>query len=877
MKKISLLVLLSIILLTVSALYAQSTEILWKDSFGGKGNDRYVGITPASDGGYVVIGNIDKDSYGTGSLLGVKATTLNGSIMKKYNANNTLAWSVNIAHEKNDVALNGITTLLDGSFIAVGDFDINTATINGAFGLISRFDSAGKQIYQATCGDKGENHIYQVVGTADGGFAVVGSSSKESFGTLYFGNINAKGEKDAVIIKYDMTGNILWKKNFNGKGVSEFKDVIETKNGDIVAIGYSDNAAFSSGDWIGVRGRGKKDGIIVKYDKDGKLLWKKNFGGAGDDYFNSLAATTNDNYIIVGTIEEESFDTGNLEGSGSNGESDGIFVKYDSKGTIIGANNFGGASEDSFVKIKSIFDDNFIVLGYSFDSSFLTGDFRELNGKGGINSTILKITPSCEVIWMSNFGGGYEDYLSDVTVFGSGEFVCVGSSTDDSFNSGDLDAMTGYGEHDGTIIRFKDNIVSSTGDSPIWKHNFGGSADETFYRVVTTTEGDFIAVGFASEYSFGEGDFVGLTGKGYQDGIIVKYSSSGQIIWKKNFGGANNDFFYDVTITPDGGCIAVGGSTEDSFNTGDWLGIKGKGNADAIFVKYDKNGNVVWKKNFGGADDDIFNSVATLRDGTYIAVGKFSYNSYNNGDLTGMSPAPSLIELNYNINVRFNDKGEIKSKKRDVFPMPYGGRPISSSKVFAAKDGGYIVLSSLDDNLSTYYSAHFLFKYNSQDTLQWNNFIQFKYDKNLVNAITQTVDSGFIVTLNQSIIKLNSKGEKIWEKSFDRFLSVIATADGGSVAVGRAAAKSFNTGSWANIEGAGDDEAFMVKFDSKGNVVWQRRFGSFGEDSFNGVIATLDGGFVAVGYGTSFDEGDWDGVKPKGSYDATIVKFSDLQ
>ena len=878
MKKNYPLILLSIIFLAVSALYAQSTEILWKGNLGGKDNDRYVGITPASDGGYVVIGNIGKNSLGTGSFASYKATNKTGSVIIKYNANNTLAWNANIMLETNNFSLNSVTTLLDGSFVAVGSMDNDTA--DGTFGAIFKYDSTGKQIYAKAFGSSGENNIYHVANTAEGGFVMVGSSSKESFGTGNLADISAKGEQDAIIVKCDTAGNILWKKSFNGKGISEFKDVIETKNGDMVAVGYSDNAAFSSGDWIGVRGKGKNDGIIVKYDKDGKLLWKKNFGGVGDDIFNSLVATVDDNYIVVGTIEEESFDTGNLEGMGSNGESDGILVKYDSKGALVGANNFGGASEDNFVKIKNTFDDNFIILGYSFDSSFLTGDFRELNGKGGINSTILKITPSCEVIWSSNFGGGYEDYLSDVTVFGSGEFVCVGSSTYDSFNSGDLDAMTGYGEHDGTIARFKDNIVSSTGNSSLWKRNFGGSDNESFYNVVTTAEGDFIVVGYASEYSFGEGDLVGLVGKGNQDAIIVKYSSLGQILWKKNFGGAGHDAFNDLTLTADGGCIAVGYSNADSFNTGDWLGIKGKGKSDAIFIKYDKNGNVVWKKNFGGADDDSFSSVATLRDGSYITVGKFLKGSYDNGDLAGI-PGETYDLYEQSLTVRFNEKGEIKAKINNSNNDSYITY-FTRSRICATKDGGYVVVaSSPDDNRGNY---NFIFKYNSQNAVQWKYTTRYNYSMSSrgrnQSAIVQTIDGGFILIIDTEIAKLNSKGELVWKKSFDSIYDqlnhVIATADGGSVAVGRALAGYFNKGSWANVEGAGGQEAVMVKHDSKGNIVWQRRFGSSGDDGFNGVTTTLDGGFVVVGYSDGFGEGDLDGVIAKGSVDAVIVKFSDL-
>ena len=78
------------------------------------------------------------------------------------------------------------------------------------------------------------------------------------------------------------------------------------------------------------------------------------------------------------------------------------------------------------------------------------------------------------------------------------------------------------------------------------------------------------------------------------------------LVWKKNFGGTDTDYFNSITNTPDGGFVAVGFSYPNSFGNGDWTGISGKGNYDATIVKYDADGNVLWQKNFGGSDVDQF-------------------------------------------------------------------------------------------------------------------------------------------------------------------------------------------------------------------------------------------------------------------------------
>ena len=83
--------------------------------------------------------------------------------------------------------------------------------------------------------------------------------------------------------------------------------------------------------------------------------------------------------------------------------------------------------------------------------------------------------------------------------------------------------------------------------------------------------------------------------------------------------------------------MAVGTSEPESFNTGDWAGIMGNGNGgiDAIIVKVDNEGNVVWKKNFGGNGADCFYSVTAVAD-DIVAAGCSFFDSFGNGNGTGV-------------------------------------------------------------------------------------------------------------------------------------------------------------------------------------------------------------------------------------------------
>ncbi|MCL2131977.1 MAG: hypothetical protein FWH36_05955, partial [Lentimicrobiaceae bacterium] len=220
-------------------------------------------------------------------------------------------------------------------------------------------------------------------------------------------------------------------------------------------------------------------------------------------------------------------------------------------------------------------------------------------------------------------------------------------------------------------------MASATGFSQdiLWETNFGGNNNDYYYSVTEVSDG-IVAVGHSTTSSFGSGNLVGLTGRGGLDAIIVKYDNSGNVVWKKNFGGNNNDYYYSVTEVSDG-IVAVGHSYPGSFENGDLAGIAGKGNDDAIIVKYDNAGNVVWKKNFGGNANDYFRYVTTVSDGI-VVVGHSYAGSFGNGDLAGFTwkgDADAII-------VKYDNSGNI------VWTSHFGGSGVNIfNAVTAVSDG----------------------------------------------------------------------------------------------------------------------------------------------------------------------------------------------
>jgi hypothetical protein len=100
------------------------------------------------------------------------------------------------------------------------------------------------------------------------------------------------------------------------------------------------------------------------------------------------------------------------------------------------------------------------------------------------------------------------------------------------------------------------------------------------------------------------------------------------------------------------------------------------------------------------------------------------------------------------------------------------------------------------------------------------------------------------------LLHLDQAGNKTWDKTYggtadDSFNALLQTSDGGYVAVGDSASGS-----------AGDHDAWVVATDAGGNLIWQRRFGGAGADYATAISQAADGGFAIAGRTNSYGGND---------------------
>ncbi len=124
------------------------------------------------------------------------------------------------------------------------------------------------------------------------------------------------------------------------------------------------------------------------------------------------------------------------------------------------------------------------------------------------------------------------------------------------------------------------------------------------------------------------------------------------------------------------------------------------------------------------------------------------------------------------------------------------------------------------------------------------------------------------------ILKTDSAGNKLWDKTFggnniDWMYSCVQTADSGFIIGGYSYSDSSGEKSSAN---KGQKDYWIVRTDKEGNLVWEKSYGSTGDDWFYVIKHTADDNYILGGFSNSDSSGD-KSQNTWGLYDCWIIKI----
>ncbi len=272
------------------------------------------------------------------------------------------------------------------------------------------------------------------------------------------------GNTDLMLVRTDSMGDKIWSRSYGSPGYETFESFMPTMDGGYLICGHSPS---SGGDIPGHYGSGfSNDGIVIKTDSMGNVLWSKNLGTSGDDGMAGNPLEIDRGYYILNVIcNGEDFD---MTGSGITGRKRWL-IKMDSLGNIVDENIISGETDLGSEPGKEMIYQNGQILILD-KANPLTNYFPDVHGIGGsADGGIGIFNTDLDFVDLKIFGGTLNDYTHRIIVDENGNYYVLGLSF--SFD-GDLLANYNNGsDFDYWLFKLDANF------NVIWSRNFGGSGN----------------------------------------------------------------------------------------------------------------------------------------------------------------------------------------------------------------------------------------------------------------------------------------------------------------------------------------------------------------------------------------------------------------
>lgn len=411
------------------------------------------------------------------------------------------------------------------------------------------------------------------------------------------------------------------------------------------------------------------------------------------------------------------------------------------------------------------------------------------------------------------YGGSEDDTFHDVTATNDGGFIALGYS-----QSIDGDIVDNTTQVNNYWLVKTDNAGNIQ-----WSKTYGGTDDDRGEEVIQTSDGGYALIGYSRS---SDGDV--STNEGFQDHWIVKLDTQGEIQWQKSYGFPGSDQAFSIIQTLDGGYFTAGfldvtasnGEGNDLLETEEGGAIRATQHGVGEFWghKLDANGDMQWRRYFGGTNNDRAYTTLQADDGGILMIGASESTDFDISNSKG--------SYDFWV-VRMDASGTL------LWERSFGGSEIDIA--YAATktpDGNYVIAGDTRSN-----------------------------DGDV---------TGFNGNADAWIIKINDQGDLLWEKTvggtnFDTARAITATVNGLAIT---GSSRSDDIDVTTN---AGQNDIWMVLLDADGNLQDQRSIGGDGIDFGFGIAANNQGSIIVAGE-TQSTTGEL--ASSNGSLDAVLIKIN---
>jgi len=605
---------------------------------------------------------------------------------------------------------------------------------------------------------------------------------------------------------YGSPPNLNWAGQFGGTANDNAYDIVSDGAGNIYMAGsFSGEISLGAETYTSV---GLNDGIIVKANSNGSILWVKQLSSSTGENIKTYALCIDGS----GNIYVTGYYTGDVViGSYSLPEDANynlFFTKLNSSGDILMASyHINNGDNEVGYKIDTDNSGNIYIIGLQKDTPDIDYWWDLVNS----NSVILKYDTGGDLTWEHVYPIGF----NDIEVFGANIYYAGVNYGYDGYL--DENVTLGYPQNRYDIFYAKSDLDGNFIWGKMASHTDGSGNSWLPYLSIDSNEDIYLNYNYDNNIIFGEDTIIGIT---YRDDIfIAKCDSAGELLWINHI-----ENTHDLHVNAKEISIDINGNSYITCN-------------DSL-AKFNTSGIKQWTKQFKYKT-------------SYKTVVNSSDKILQCGDLEGLmfiSQSDNTLTEEWFIEVNGNSGiGYVTGMLTDNVGNLYTYGLVSNTTEYFGREINERLFVSKQNNAGDLlwlkefpYNESIGTKYNTQiyiDTIRSYLYITGELDDNLIIPGETTLTpagSGSIF-----IVKFDLNGNYVWsiQEDFDGAHPSITVDYAGNIILTGVFSGTITIGGTELIS-EGYDDTFVAKYDADGNFLWA--FGAGGEITEYNLISSTD-------------------------------------
>jgi len=264
-------------------------------------------------------------------------------------------------------------------------------------------------------------------------------------------NLTSVGGYDIYVAKYKPDGTLVWATSMGGNGLDQANCLTVDANGDVTVVGQFQSSVLTAGAFS-MTNQGAEDTFIIHLDANGNVVWAKSIGGNGTDRGEQVSADAQGN-VTMTSIFQNTVQVGTNTVSAPGGQFNGLIVKYDASGNLLWYINQGTSGDTEVYGNGTDSNGNIVVSGYFTGSvDFDPLGVHDVVNSTGSEYFVAKYSPAGKLMWV-NTGKGSIVYNGSVLSIDANNDVYFGGAFSPSITFGST-TLTVQGAQDVFLAKY---------------------------------------------------------------------------------------------------------------------------------------------------------------------------------------------------------------------------------------------------------------------------------------------------------------------------------------------------------------------------------------------------------------------------------------